>query len=266
MRIQPSRYRPDRFRVGFRPGAAIGTRINIRKGDPGKVGSGLLYALRNHGGSGPAGKSQFSIPAAEIIALLRRPDVIRSPARSSPGSPNFIREVDVGRVIGHLPLNRGGRPTQIITVLTDRLGSLANIFPGRLARKATFDEEAPAYEWEAEMESGPRPALFWHSLAQSAELLRRSRLHLAQRRMRQARAALILARRRLVISGKSITPAIYGTQVHTRLAPALVAVNRAGAHLLQNRPAQAMEEMRAASGLLQNAMRLALQAPITAKA
>lgn len=253
----------DRFLEGMVPTRGIGSRINIRMGQANRTGSGLLYALRQHGGNGPAGKSQFSIQPAEIVALLRRPDVIRTPIRASSGSPHFVREVDVGLVIGRLPLNRGGRPTRIITVLTDRLGNLANVFPGRLARKATFEEETGG---ASAGENGPRQSLFWQSLSSTVKLLNRSRRHLASQRMLQARAVLILARRRLVLSGKLVTPAILRTHAHSWLAHALLAVDRAGGHLVQNRPLQAAQELQRAAGMLQKAMQLAMQAPAEAKA
>ena len=106
-------------------------RINIRKGN-GKTGTGMDYAWRKHGGGGTANKSQFSISRDEAEALLQRKDVIKSVAKKDAVSGNYIREVDVGNVVGNLPINKGGQPTSIITVITDEAGNLINYFPGRL--------------------------------------------------------------------------------------------------------------------------------------
>lgn len=106
-------------------------RINIRKGS-GKTGTGMDYAWRKHGGSGTPNKSQFSISREEAEALLQRKDVIKSSARKDATSGNYIREVDVGTVVGNIPLNKGGQSTSIITVITDEVGNLINYFPGKL--------------------------------------------------------------------------------------------------------------------------------------
>jgi len=114
----------------------VQSRINIRKGNSSEVGSGLRYALKQHGGTGPDSKSQFSISEQELIQILCREDVIDSPVRVSGDSGNFIREVNVGGVIGNLPRNKGATSTSVITVITDRKGNLVNTFPGTLGRKA----------------------------------------------------------------------------------------------------------------------------------
>jgi hypothetical protein len=110
----------------------VQSRINIRNGDPNKTGSGLRYAWRKHGGAGTANKSQFSITQDELMAILKRKDVIKSPVNYDPVSGNYIREVDVGQIVGHLPLNRGGNATPNLTVITDRFRNLVNTFPGTL--------------------------------------------------------------------------------------------------------------------------------------
>ncbi len=105
-------------------------RINIRNGDGGK-GSGLNYAWRRHGPtSTPQNKSIFSISKEELKQLLQRKDVIQSPAVKSPTSGNYIRQVDVGKVIGNIPIQKGGQSTSVLTIITDEAGNLVNTFPG----------------------------------------------------------------------------------------------------------------------------------------
>lgn len=110
-------------------------RINIRKGS-GKTGTGMEYAWRRHGGSGSTNKSQFTIPRNEVELLLQQKYVIKSPAVKDPISNNYIREVDVGKIVGNLPIDKGGQPTSFITVITDEAGNLVNVFPGKLGFKA----------------------------------------------------------------------------------------------------------------------------------
>ncbi|MBA4124003.1 MAG: hypothetical protein H0X72_16290 [Acidobacteria bacterium] len=110
-------------------------RINVRRGN-GKTGTGMEYAWRRHGGTGTSNKSQFSISRQEAEALLQGKDVIKSPAIKDASSGNYIREVDVKKVVGNLAIDKGGQPTTIITVITDDAGNLINVFPGRLGFKA----------------------------------------------------------------------------------------------------------------------------------
>lgn len=113
-------------------------RINIRKGD-GTKSSGMEYAWRRHGGSGSAiNKSQFSVTREEVEAILQRKDVIADPAVLDSKSGNYIRQVDVGKTIGNIPLKQGGHPTSVITIITDEAGNLVNVFPGRLDYGATL--------------------------------------------------------------------------------------------------------------------------------
>jgi hypothetical protein len=110
-------------------------RINVRRGN-GKTGTGMEYAWRRHGGTGTSNKSQFSISRQEAEALLQGKDVIKSPAIKDASSGNYIREVDVKKVVGNLAIDKGGQPTTIITVITDDAGNLINVFPGRQGFKA----------------------------------------------------------------------------------------------------------------------------------
>jgi len=113
-------------------------RINIRKGS-GKKGTGIEYAWRRHGTNGnPINKSIFTISRTDAEALLQQKDVIQSPAIFDTKSGNYIRQVDVGKIIGQTPLKQGGHQTSVITVITDEAGNLINYFPGRLDYGATL--------------------------------------------------------------------------------------------------------------------------------
>jgi hypothetical protein len=51
----------------------------------------------------------------------------------------FVREVDVGKVIGNLRTKDGSaQPTKIITVITDYRGNLNSVYPGPF--KHVFDK------------------------------------------------------------------------------------------------------------------------------
>lgn len=100
-------------------------------------GSGLNYALRRHGGGGPDSKSQFSIGRDELKDILSDQNLVGSPVRQSGTSGNYVREFDVGRTVGNLPINAGGQSTSWVTVITDGYGNLVNTFPGTLGRGAS---------------------------------------------------------------------------------------------------------------------------------
>jgi filamentous hemagglutinin len=110
------------------------TRINIRKGN-GTKSSGFEYAWRRHGGNGTSNKSQFTIPRQEVEELLQNKQVIQTKPVKSPTSGNYIREVNVGKIVGKVALDKGGQETSVITVITDRQGNLVNVFPGDLGFK-----------------------------------------------------------------------------------------------------------------------------------
>ena len=89
-------------------------------------------------GPGQLSKSKFSISLDRVKQLLGRKDVIQAPLRQSGTTGNYIREIDVGEIVGHLPMNKGAELTRVITVITDVKGNLVNVFPGRLGRGATL--------------------------------------------------------------------------------------------------------------------------------
>lgn len=112
-------------------------RINLRKGD-GSKSSGMEYAWKRHGGGGTSKKSQFTISRAEVETILQDKKVITSQAIKSSTSSNYIRQVDVGKVVGEVAAHKSGQPTSVITVITDEAGNLVNVFPGTLDFKTTL--------------------------------------------------------------------------------------------------------------------------------
>ncbi len=108
----------------------VQSRINVRVGN-GDKNTGLLYALKKHGGAGSINKSQFSISVEQLKALLQSKKVVSSPVRISPTSGQFMRVVNTGSRVGNYPVKSGGAPTSHITVITDKFGNLINTFPGK---------------------------------------------------------------------------------------------------------------------------------------
>lgn len=108
----------------------IASRINVRTGDSRVTGSGLEYAWKNHGGDKAVNKSSFTISKNELKSLLQSPNTIKSTAYQSTTTGNYVRTVDTGKNIG-IDRKNGGKPTSIITVITDRQGNLVNTFPGK---------------------------------------------------------------------------------------------------------------------------------------
>jgi len=117
--------------TGLNVGAGVvASRVNVRTGDAGVTGSGLEYAWKKHGGAWGDNKSAFLISKDELKAVLQSPLVVNTPAYQSVTSGNYIRTVDMGRVVG-VDAKSGGRSTNFLTVITDSSGNLVNTFPGK---------------------------------------------------------------------------------------------------------------------------------------
>ena len=102
---------------------------------PGRVQSrinlsneGMTHTTNNHLNPARTGKSQFSMSESEVRSALQSKEVISAPARPLESSGNFIREVDLGRQVGV----SFGKPTNILSVITDGAGNLKSAFPGTL--------------------------------------------------------------------------------------------------------------------------------------
>lgn len=73
-------------------------------------------------------RSVFSLTPAEVRTILQSPAVVRSPVTPIPGG-QFVRTVNVGRVVGYSTTNRGGRLTTYVRVYTDEAGNLITAYP-----------------------------------------------------------------------------------------------------------------------------------------
>jgi hypothetical protein len=108
----------------------IQSRINIRVGEGTNKSPGWENAWRKHGDTAQPNKSQFTISEIEAKGILQNEAVINSPVKFDPLSGSYVREFDVGRIVGKLPADRGGSFTSNITILTDKFGNLINTYPG----------------------------------------------------------------------------------------------------------------------------------------
>jgi len=130
----------------FDPGTAQ-SRINLSKEtwDPATSldsnFKGLDYALDKHGSNSQYGdnKSKFSISDQSVKELLQRSDVVSAPVYNQIGFDGevvdykFIRQVDVGQIIGQTPVPAGGTSnTSLITIITNERGDIINVFPGSI--------------------------------------------------------------------------------------------------------------------------------------
>jgi hypothetical protein len=70
-----------------------------------------------------ANKSQFTISQDEIEGLLNHDLVVGSPVKAITDN-RFRRTVEIGSPIGTLSAKRGGAPTSILSVYTDKFGNL----------------------------------------------------------------------------------------------------------------------------------------------
>ena len=88
--------------------------------------SALAHILERHYYKIPRhpAASKFTVPVAEILSHLR--DAFTEPVAPVPGSLNFQRTVNVGKVIG---IDRDRLPTGYITVITDSGGRIITAFP-----------------------------------------------------------------------------------------------------------------------------------------
>ncbi len=129
----------------FDPGTAQ-SRINLSKDTWDPTSStdsefkGLDYALNKHGHGATSGdnKSKFSISNQSVKDLLQRADVVSTPVYNQYGfdgeivDSKFIRQVDVGEIIGVTPAPSGLSNTSILTIITNERGDIINVFPGTI--------------------------------------------------------------------------------------------------------------------------------------
>ena len=113
----------------------IQSRINIREGDGTGKSPGLANAWRKHGDTSKPNKSQFTISKDELKIMLQNKAVVQASIRVDPHSGSYVREVDLGKTVGRLPVKGGLEETSKITILTDQHGNLVNVYPGPFAYK-----------------------------------------------------------------------------------------------------------------------------------
>ncbi|SHH62989.1 hemagglutinin repeat-containing protein [Massilia sp. CF038] len=116
----------------------IQSRINVANGrtattplrDSGSpVSAGFDHVLEGHFGMPISNsRSVFSITPAELKNILQSERVVNSPVIAL-GDGQFVRTVDVGRVIGLTTVKEGGAATSVLKVFTDRAGNLITTFP-----------------------------------------------------------------------------------------------------------------------------------------
>ncbi|GID09095.1 hypothetical protein [Pseudomonas sp. 008] len=116
----------------------VQSRINVANGraettplrDNGNpVSAGFDHVLDGHFGREISNsRSVFTIAPNELKGILQSSDVVKSPVLALPDG-QFVRTVDVGRVIGTTTLKDGGAPTSVIKVFTDKAGNLITTFP-----------------------------------------------------------------------------------------------------------------------------------------
>jgi uncharacterized protein YoxC len=113
----------------------VQSRINMKTGD---AESGWVHVQNRHF-SGKANASQFSISEAEAKAILSSPDVSKIPINNTRSSYNKVtgktytlyeRVITLDKNIGVDKFN--GKPTNTITILTDKHGNLVTATPGRI--------------------------------------------------------------------------------------------------------------------------------------
>jgi hypothetical protein len=74
--------------------------------------------------------SKFTVPVIEIMSLIR--DCFAQPSIPISGS-NFVQRIgEAGKEIG---IDQSGRPTKILTVVSDSGGRILTAFPGTLEKK-----------------------------------------------------------------------------------------------------------------------------------
>ncbi|MCJ1884706.1 filamentous hemagglutinin N-terminal domain-containing protein [Pseudomonas sp. LA21] len=116
----------------------VQSRINIADGrtattplrDNGNpVSAGFDHVLKGHFDVEVSNsRSVFTVSPSELKGILQSSSVVKSPVTAMPDG-QFVRTVDVGRVIGTSTLKDGGVPTSVIKVFTDRAGNLITAFP-----------------------------------------------------------------------------------------------------------------------------------------
>lgn len=97
-------------------------------GEP--MSAGLDHAIAGHFGGGNK-QSQFTITVDELKRILQSPIVTNTKVvqHDVGAQAKWMREVDVGKIIGTTKAGHGGLPTQKIRIFTDEAANLISAFP-----------------------------------------------------------------------------------------------------------------------------------------
>lgn len=107
----------------------VQSRVNLPIGDN---SSGWAHVLYRHFNA-DRNASQFTISQSDLRSLLQSPEVVNTPIKKTILSADhgtlFVREVDLGRVIGTDKFSNF-QSTSVMTIMTDRFGNLVTATPG----------------------------------------------------------------------------------------------------------------------------------------
>jgi hypothetical protein len=109
----------------------VQSRINLRAGSQAE-GAGWNHVVHEHF-SGKSNKSQFTVSQDEFRTILQSKTVVNSPVSrilESANGPRYVRDIDLGRVIGIDKFS--GQPTSRFTILSDKYGNIVTASPGKI--------------------------------------------------------------------------------------------------------------------------------------
>ena len=93
------------------------------------VSAGFDHVLKGHFDVKVSNsRSVFTVSPNELKGILQSGTVVKSPVSAMPDG-QFVRTVDVGRVIGTTTLKDGGVSTSVMKIFTDKAGNLITAFP-----------------------------------------------------------------------------------------------------------------------------------------
>ncbi|WP_141674428.1 VENN motif pre-toxin domain-containing protein [Gilliamella sp. wkB108] len=113
----------------------VQSRINIKTGD---IESGWIHVQNRHF-SGKTNASQFTISETDVKAILNSSDTVKIPISNTRSSYNKVsgqtdtlyeRVIRLDKYIGIDKFS--GKPTNTMTILTDKKGNLVTVTPGRI--------------------------------------------------------------------------------------------------------------------------------------
>ncbi|WP_155973372.1 hypothetical protein [Paenibacillus sp. Leaf72] len=114
-------------RINVAAGRTRFTPLRPKTGEP--VSAGWDHVVEGHFNVPLANsRSVFSLSPNEVKTILQSPTVVKSPVTAIPGG-QYVRVVNVGKVVGHTALKFGGKETTWIKIFTDKAGNLISTYP-----------------------------------------------------------------------------------------------------------------------------------------